>query len=175
MTKEELLKSNLNEQVEYINKLMAEGQSLSIICKNIGISKSISAKIINHGYIFDKINKQYILEQIEGQETLFNEPEKKQNNVKRINELNTSIQENQSIDIIECIKTHDDIEKTKEKIKEKTKEIKVTGRPTKPGRVKANITLDSVIKQDLQIYCIRKRIALSDLLEKLAVEFLYNI
>jgi hypothetical protein len=171
MTKEELLKSNLNEQVEYINKLMAEGQSLSIICKNIGISKSISAKIINHGYVFDKINKQYILEQIKGQETLSNEPEKTQNNVKLINELNTSIQENQSIDIIECKKTHDDIEK----IKEKTKEIKVTGRPTKPGRVKANITLDSVIKQDLQIYCIKKRIALSDLLEKLAVEFLYNI
>jgi len=171
MTKEEFLKLNLNGQVEYINKLMAEGQSLSIICKDIGISKSISAKIINHGYVFDKINKQYILEQIEGQETLFNESEKTQNNEKFANNLNTSIHENQSTDIIECIKTHDDIEITKEI----TKEIKTTGRPTKPGRVKANITLDSVIKQELQIYCIRKRIALSDLLEKLAVEFLYNI
>lgn len=171
MTKEEFLKLNLNYQVEYINKLMVSGQSLSIICKNIGISKSISAKIINHGYVFDKVNKQYILDQIEGQETLFIEPEKIQDKAKLINGLKKSIQENQSIGIIECIKTHDDIENAKEK----TKEIKVTGRPTKPGRVKANITLDSVIKQDLQIYCIRKRIALSDLLEKLAIEFLYNI
>jgi len=50
--------------------------------------------------------------------------------------------------------------------------IKTKGRPSRPNRLKTNITLDAKVKEELQIYCIRQRIALSDLLEKLALEFL---
>ena len=46
MTKEKFSKLILCDQAKYINKLIETGQSLSIICKNIGIIKNISNKII---------------------------------------------------------------------------------------------------------------------------------
>lgn len=78
MKREEFQGMKLVDQVNYINENMAQEQSLSQVCNELGISKSISAKFLSHNYYLDKTSKQYILKQIEGQETLFNKPQEKE-------------------------------------------------------------------------------------------------
>lgn len=68
MNKKEFQSMELEEQIMYMNKYMASGESLSSLCRTIGISKSISAKFLSHGYKL--IEGQYILQQ----ETISNEP-----------------------------------------------------------------------------------------------------
>jgi hypothetical protein len=68
MNREEFLKLSLSEQVEYYNTLLAEGQSLSQIEKDIGISNSKIQNFKEHGYKL--IENQLILQQIEEQEKL---------------------------------------------------------------------------------------------------------
>ena len=48
------------------------------------------------------------------------------------------------------------------------------GRPSKPGREKASITLPAGVKTQLKIYCVENKIALSDLIEGLSINFLQN-
>lgn len=59
MTKEIFQKLDLIPQVNYINKIIKEGGSLSGICKELKMGKSISSKFKDNGYKF--LNKQYIL------------------------------------------------------------------------------------------------------------------
>ena len=73
MTKELFLDLTILQQIEYFNKLMAEGGSLSSICKELGISKSISSKFKGHGYVF--LDKQYLLQ--EGNKTPPNKPQER--------------------------------------------------------------------------------------------------
>ena len=62
------------EQVEYINKRLRESNKTSKeICKQIGIgSSTVSERFKKNNYVFDRKVKQYVLEQIEGQENIFN-------------------------------------------------------------------------------------------------------
>ena len=57
--------------------------------------------------------------------------------------------------------------------KEQCKVVSV-GRPSKPGREKVSITLPAGVKTQLKIYCLENRIALSDLVEGLSINFLQN-
>jgi predicted DNA-binding protein YlxM (UPF0122 family) len=95
MNRNEFRVMEVPEQVSYINKYMAEGKSLSAICKEIGMSKSISEKFKHYGYVLQ--DNQYILQQIEGQESIFNEPKKviEQQNVKR--DINVPLKQNKAL------------------------------------------------------------------------------
>lgn len=61
MNKEEFQKKPLPEQINYYNDKMSQGQSMSRISNEIGISKSISAKFKGHGY--ELIDNKYILQE----------------------------------------------------------------------------------------------------------------
>ena len=174
MTKEEFQSMQLVKQVEYYNERMKQGQTMSKTSSELGVSKSISAKFLSHGYTFNKTNNQYVLQEVETLQTLLNEvkePQEEQKPIERVIVLPKEKKE--TIKATESIKTHDNIETEKEVLKAEVK--KAIGRPAKQGREKTNITLDSDIKQELQIYCIKNRTSLSDLLEGLAVEFLKGI
>lgn len=168
MNKKEFQDKTLINQVNYYNEKMKQGQSLSKISKEIGISKSISSKFKSHGY--NLINGKLILSQIEGQENLFNiTPQEKPNRntlpVKEMQYIAVNREQPQKIIKHEVNTNISALQTTT------VAELK-KGRPTRPGRLKTNITLDAKVKEELQIYCIKQRIALSDLLERLAVEFL---
>ena len=147
---------------------------MSKISGELGVSKSISAKFLSHGYTFNKTNNQYVLQEVETLQTLLNEVKEPQEEQKPIDSVIVSPKEDKEpTKAIESIKTYDTIRIIKEVLKEEHK--KPIGRPAKQGRQKTNITLDSDIKQELQIYCIKNRTSLSDLLEGLAVGFLKGI
>jgi hypothetical protein len=170
MTKEEFQSMSLVKQVDYYNERMKQGQTMSKISIKLGVSKSISAKFLSHGYTFNKTNNQYVLQEVETLQTLLNEVKEPQEEQKPIDSVIVLPKEDKKpTKDIESTKTYDNIEL----IKEETK--KGVGRPTKQRREKTNITLDSDIKQELQIYCIKNRTSLSDLLEGLAVGFLKGI
>jgi hypothetical protein len=153
MNKEEFQRMPLIDQVNYYNEKAELGQSLSKVSKDIGINKSISAKFKRNGY--ELIGKQLVLKKIEAQETFFKEPQRSQDKLNPIERINVLPEiEKKPMEVIEHIKM---------------------GRPTKSNRVKANITMDSDIKQELQIYCIRNKTTLSDLLENLAKEFIKKV
>jgi hypothetical protein len=174
MTKEEFQSMSLVKQVDYYNERMKQGQTMSKISSELGISKSISAKFLGHGYTLNKTDNQYVLQEVETLQTLLNEvkqPQEEHKTIERVNILPK--EEKDPTKAIESTKTHDKIEIVKEVLKEEPK--KAIGRPAKQGREKTNITLDSDIKQELQIYCIKNKVSLSDLLEKLAVGFLKGI
>jgi len=151
MDKAEFQALEIADQVKYINSV----ESLSKAGKQLGISKGIGDKFKKHGYILQ--NGKYKLQQIAGQEIILNvkpsqkprkEPIKK---VEPVSDINTLPEE------------------------EAQKPLKTLGRPPRKGREKTNITLDAEVKTELQIYCLRQRISLSDLLEQLAIEFLGSI
>jgi predicted DNA binding CopG/RHH family protein len=63
LTKDEFNKLDINEQIKYLNTQLKEGNSLTIICKTIGIARStVGGRVKKQGYIFDKLKNQYILE-----------------------------------------------------------------------------------------------------------------
>lgn len=57
------------KQVEYINEKLRDRQSLSSVCKEIGISKSIAGKFKNKGFELKDISgaKQYVISSSESQ------------------------------------------------------------------------------------------------------------
>ena len=88
MNKVNFDKFNIVEQVEYINKRVhQENKTTKEICIEIGIGlATVSERFKKHGYIFDRKLKRYNLQQLEGQESIFNnikvieEPQEPQEN-----------------------------------------------------------------------------------------------
>lgn len=63
MTKDEFNKLEIIEQINYLNKYLRDGYTLTSLCKNIGIARStVGGRATKLGYIFDKEINQYILE-----------------------------------------------------------------------------------------------------------------
>jgi hypothetical protein len=162
MKKDEFLRLEINKQIEIINKELASGKSLTIICKEIEVSKGIAQKFNKRGYMYNKNSNQYILSQVPGQENLFKEPGEADkepiSKPKLIKKRNVPLIKRESV--------KEATEPQKEATKEKGS---LRGRPMKKNRVKCNITLDAEVKEALQIYCIKHKITLSDLLEQQAV------
>lgn len=62
MKKEQFNKLDIDNQIEYFNNQLAEGGSLTAICKSIGIGRStISDRFKKANYKYNGINKQYEL------------------------------------------------------------------------------------------------------------------
>lgn len=63
LTKDDFNKLDINEQINYLNTQLMKGNSVTILCKNIGIARStVGGRVKKQGYIFDKEVNQYILE-----------------------------------------------------------------------------------------------------------------
>lgn len=62
MKKDQFNKLDIDKQIEYFNKQLLEGKSLTTICKNINIGRStISERFKKVNYKYNGINKQYEL------------------------------------------------------------------------------------------------------------------
>lgn len=95
MKKKEFQSMSLSKQVEFINDGMREGKSLTSICKEIGISKSIGGKFKKHHYVLE--DNQYILKPIEGQiDMLKEESQSTEKKVDEVKEVTVPIREPQS-------------------------------------------------------------------------------
>jgi len=61
LDKQEFNKLDIQEQLEYINNILAKGEHLRNISSNLGISKiNIHNRFIEQCYIFNKETKQYL-------------------------------------------------------------------------------------------------------------------
>ena len=148
MKREEFQSLSLSKQVQYINGLMTKGGSLSSICKDIGISKSVSAKYLKHGY--ELKDKQYILKPIEGQTGLFSKPQEAQEEPK------------EKIDIITPIEI--------KVIAEPQQEPRQVGRPKtrdKSQVVKLTMEINKDIVKALKFMSIDKEIYINQYIEEL--------
>jgi len=150
LNKEEFQKLPLNEQIDYYNEKMLQGESMSKISSVIGISKSVSAKFKEHGYKL--IDKQYILQ---------------------------DAQESQSLPLgVTPNPTQSDQKQPKEKKAIVTP--KINSLPVdieiapQNGRVNSNISLDIELKKELQILGIRNDKTLSDIINEAAATYLKN-
>lgn len=63
MTKDEFNKLEIIDQINYLNKCLKDNDTLTKLCKNIGIARStVSGRATKLGYIFDKEANQYVLD-----------------------------------------------------------------------------------------------------------------
>lgn len=63
MTKDEFNNLEIIDQINYLNKNLKAGQSLTNICNSIGIARStVGGRMTKQGYILDKNLNQYILD-----------------------------------------------------------------------------------------------------------------
>lgn len=61
LIKDEFNKLEIIDQINYVNKNLNDGFSLTVLCENVGISRStIRTRFAKQGYNFDKISNQYI-------------------------------------------------------------------------------------------------------------------
>lgn len=78
MTKDEFNNLKIMDQINYLNKHLKAGQSLTNICNSIGIARStVGGRMTKQGYILDKNLNQYIIDN-------------KKNNVRDYNKLTVS-------------------------------------------------------------------------------------
>lgn len=63
MKREEFLKLSISEQVDFFNSKIKEGNSISQIAKDLGISKSIAGKFKKHGFILVSLDNKESSEQ----------------------------------------------------------------------------------------------------------------
>jgi len=147
MLKEEFLQLTISKQINHVNDIINKGGSLTSICKELGISKSISAKFKNHGYILK--DKQYILELKEGQETSFKEP----------------IEIKQKIDTITPGNTINVME-----LQQELKEVNPVGRPKTRDKnkiVKLTIEMNKDIIKALKFMAIGEEVYINQYIEEL--------
>lgn len=145
MNKIEFQKKPLIEQINYYNEKMSQGQSMSNISNEIGISKSISAKFKGHGY--ELIDNKYILQG--NQEPQSHQEPPKEKKV-----------------IIAPVKTSPPVVTVLEDVGAK---ILPQGE-----RVNSNISLDVELKKQLQIHGIIHDTTLSDIINVAATVYLKN-
>ncbi|MGL5751820.1 MAG: hypothetical protein ACRCXT_14895, partial [Paraclostridium sp.] len=63
MTKDQFNRLEIMDQINYLNKHLKDGQSLTNICNSIGIARStVGGRITKQGYILDKNLNQYIID-----------------------------------------------------------------------------------------------------------------
>lgn len=63
MTKDEFNNLEIMDQINYLNKHLKSGQSLTNICNSIGIARStVGGRMTKQGYILDKNLNQYIID-----------------------------------------------------------------------------------------------------------------
>ena len=63
MTKDEFNNLELIDQINFLNKNLKDGQSLTNICNSIGIARStVGGRMTKQGYILDKSLNQYIID-----------------------------------------------------------------------------------------------------------------
>lgn len=63
MTKDEFNNLEIMDQINYLNKYLNEGLTLTNICKSIGIARStVGGRMTKQGYILDKNLNQYIID-----------------------------------------------------------------------------------------------------------------
>ncbi|MCB2309427.1 hypothetical protein LGL08_23055 [Clostridium estertheticum] len=146
MDKIEFQKKPLIEQINYYNEKMSQGQSMSNISNEIGISKSVSAKFKSHGY--ELIDNKYIL-QGNKEAQRHQEPQKE----KKV--------------ILAPTKTPPPVVTVSEEIKAKIL-------PQGGARVNSNISLDVDLKKKLQIHGIIHDTTLSDIINVAAAMYLKN-
>lgn len=73
MTKDEFNNLEIIDQINYLNKHLKDGQSLTNICNSIGIARStVSGRMTKQGYILDKNLNQYIIDNKENNGRAYN-------------------------------------------------------------------------------------------------------
>ena len=103
MNKEEFKSIDTLKQIEYVNKVLKEGQTLTAFSEKIGISrKTISKYFIKAGYKYSQSKKQYILENTE---VKAREQEEYYSNITKSNMENTP-RKNDNISVINNITTN---------------------------------------------------------------------
>ena len=66
MTKDEFNNLEIIDQINYLNKYLKDGLTLTNICKSIGIARStVGGRMTKQGYILDKNLNQYIIDNSE--------------------------------------------------------------------------------------------------------------
>ena len=103
MNKEEFKNIDTLKQIEYVNKVLKEGQTLTAFSEKVGISrKTISKYFIKAGYKYSQSKKQYILENTE---VKAREQEEYYSNIIKSNIENT-LRKNDNISVINNITTN---------------------------------------------------------------------
>ena len=70
MKKEQFNKLDIDKQIEYFNNKLSEGESLTSICKSLGIGRStVSDRFKKSNYKYNKSNNQYELVEDNGNNT----------------------------------------------------------------------------------------------------------
>ena len=145
MDKVEFQKKPLIEQINYYNDKMLQGQSMSGISNEIGISKSISAKFKGHGY--ELIDNKYILQGDKEPQSPQEQPKEKKV-------------------IVAPTETPPPVVTVLE-------EVKANILP-QCERVNSNISLDVELKKQLQIHGIINDMTLSDIINEASKMYLKN-
>lgn len=103
MNKEEFKKLDILEQMELVNKVLKEGQTLTSFSEKIGISrKTISKNFGKIGYKYSQSKKQYMLENTESQ---VGEQKKYYSNITESN-IKNAPKEESNIPVIQNITTN---------------------------------------------------------------------
>lgn len=145
MTREEFLNKTILEQIKHYNKMLKNGMSITAISKDIGISKSITEKFKKKGYVFQDNQLTLIDGKTEPIIVL-----EKESNPKKTTLKDTS---------------------TNKGIVPERKPKK--GRPPKATlTTKHTISMNDEVWTKLRVFSIINKIDVSEILEKLTIEFL---
>lgn len=144
---------SIEKQVEYVNEKKREGESLSSVCKDLGISKSVGGKFKKHGYTIDEETNLYILKPIDGQLSIEEVPQEN----KKVSEPTREPQSNEN-------KQKALIDQEKEK--QTTEPIK-RGRPQREtkGR-KHTVFINDDTWKALQLQSIKDDVSIALIVEK---------
>lgn len=148
MDRENFLKLDLEEQINYFNKNIKEGLSISKVAKNIGVSKSITEKFKKYGYILKENG--YVKEQN-------SITDKKLKKTEKTNFISSDKE----------IKKDNDIISKKEKRVGRPKR-KITGE-------KHTIIIDPELWKDLRIHALKFTTTASEIIESLVDDFLKDL
>lgn len=103
MNKEQFKSLDILSQIEYVNKILKEGKTLTVFSEEVGISrKTISKNFSKLGYKYSQSKKQYILENTDVQAL---EQKKYYSNITESNIKNTP-EEESNIPVIQNITTN---------------------------------------------------------------------
>ena len=166
MDRDRFLKMPIRDEIKFFNGRLATGLSFIEVCTELNIKTNTLENRFKKYYILE--NGRYVLRQLDGQGSLFEEIKKLELDKKEILPVE-KMRENE-----EETNTAISIESTQYQKNNIINPIK-RGRPAKNNKQHTNLNINKDIKIQLKIYCLTNGITLSDLVERWAVEFLEEL